>query len=47
MNKSKSSPLLTSVGPPVLKTSISLSDLQGAKNDFYFEEFFEGDGSLE
>jgi len=46
MNKSKSSPLLTSVGPPVLKTSISLSDLQGAKNDFYFEEFFEGDGSL-
>jgi len=29
-----------------LKTSISFSDLQGAQNEFYFEEFFEGDGPL-
>lgn len=46
MNKSKSSPNLTSVGAPQLRASISLCDLREIDNSFYFEEFFEGDGPL-
>ena len=46
MNKSKSSPQLTSVGCPEMKKSVSLCDLQDVANKFYFEELFEGDGPL-
>ena len=32
--------------PPPIRTSLSLNNLQDLENDFYFEEFFEGDGPL-
>ena len=32
--------------PPPLRNSISLDNLQDLENEFYFEEFFEGDGPL-
>jgi hypothetical protein len=32
--------------PPPLRTSLSLDNLQDLENEFYFEEFFEGDGPL-
>ena len=32
--------------PPILKTSLSLGNLQDLESEFYFEENFEGDGPL-
>jgi hypothetical protein len=57
MNKSQSSPQLQGLhglvqepldldSPPPIRTSLSLNNLQDLENDFYFEEFFEGDGPL-
>ena len=44
MNKSKSYPLLSSDVVQPMRKSTSLSDLN--ESDYYFEEFFEGDGNL-
>ena len=45
MNKSKSVPTkLVDQGVTPIKKSCSLSDL--SESDYYFEEFFEGDGDL-
>lgn len=44
MNKSKSSPCFSPDIHLSMRKSASDGDL--SKNDFYFEEFFEGDGSL-
>ena len=44
MNKSKSFPLLNENKVNSMKKSSSLSDIK--ESDYYFEEFFEGDGPL-
>lgn len=47
MNKSKSSPNFQHSYEPSMKSSNSDGNLSKTiKNDFYFEEFFEGDGPL-
>ena len=44
MNKSKSYPIIIEEETTTLRKSNSLDNLD--INDFYFEEFFEGDGEL-
>lgn len=44
MNKSRSLPLLTEGVPPSIRKSFSSEDFQDS--DYYFEDFFEGDGPL-
>lgn len=44
MHKSQSLPLLTEEKPPPIRKSFSSEELQDS--DYYFEDFFEGDGPL-
>ena len=44
MHKCQSLPLLTEETPPPIRKSFSSEDFQDS--DYYFEDFFEGDGPL-
>lgn len=46
MHKCKSSPELSKQLFPPIKKSLSLCNLSECESDYYFEEFFEGDGPL-
>ena len=46
MHKCKSSPELSKTSITSYKKSLSLCDLSEGESDYYFEEFFEGDGPL-